>query len=127
MLIEFCCLVVALYSKGSGKNTNHAAIKQVDIVTSISYVGVQVYQQMLRQQFRSLPIQTLTLGTKQFQPLPSTSILYRFTKPSKQNTRNNNIELEQADFNIYTTLLDKNHDKLAEAIKQFAKRGPRKK
>jgi hypothetical protein len=43
--------VIALYSKGGGKNGKHAGVPNVTNVASISYAGFQVFQRMHRQLF----------------------------------------------------------------------------
>ena len=65
-----------LYSKGPGKNTNHAAVNTVNNMASISYVGIQVFQQTHRHMFASVPNATTIFNTSQFQLMPSTSVLY---------------------------------------------------
>jgi hypothetical protein len=47
-------VVIALYSKGGGKNGKHAGVPNVTNVASISYAGFQVFQRMHHQLFQPI-------------------------------------------------------------------------
>ncbi|KAG1813578.1 uncharacterized protein BJ212DRAFT_1241491, partial [Suillus subaureus] len=47
--------VIAIYSKGGGKNGKHAAVDKADAIAGVSYLGVHIYQQHFHRHFRSIP------------------------------------------------------------------------
>ena len=112
--------MIALYSKGGGKNGKHAAVPDVANVASVSYAGFQVFQRMYRQLFQPITSATITFSTNQYCLLPSTSILCRLS--ATPQARNNNIELHSDDLRIYNTL-EESLGTLEAAMKLFAKRG----
>src|SRR5882762_11475690 len=105
--------VIALYSKGGGKNGKHAAVSSISNVAAISYVGVQVFQRMHRHIFRPVTSATVLFGTNHYQLLPSTSLLCRLSAPP--HAKNNNIEIQTDDLHIFNTL-DKDVKKVEAAI-----------
>jgi len=112
--------IIALYSKGGGKNGKHAAIPNVSNVAGISYVGVQVFQRMHRQIFRPVTSSTISFGTMHYQLLPSKSLLCRLS--SSPQVKNDSIEIHADDLRIFDTL-DNNVKTIEAAAKLFSKRG----
>ena len=84
-------VVIALYSKGGGKNGKHAGVPNVTNVASISYAGFQVFQRMHRQLFQPITSATIAFSTNQYHLLPSTSILCIL--PAVPQAGNNSIEI----------------------------------
>jgi len=82
--------VIALYLKGGGKNGKHAAVSSISNVVAISYVGVQVFQQMHRHIFRPVTSATVSFGTKHYRFCRQTSLLCRLS--ALPHAKNNNIE-----------------------------------
>src|ERR1700683_3122207 len=113
-------VVIALYSKGGGKNGKHAAVPNVANVASVSYAGFQVFQRMHCQLFRPITSATVAFSTNQYLLMPSTSILCRLS--AIPQARNNDIEIHSEDLRIYNTL-DESSRQLEAAMKLFAKRG----
>ncbi|KAG2140674.1 hypothetical protein DEU56DRAFT_911741 [Suillus clintonianus] len=95
--------VIAIYSKGGGKNGKHAAVDKADTIAGVSYLGVQIYQQHFRCHFRSIPDATAMYQCNQFAFIPSTAFFYLM------------------EFDILSTALPQ----LAEAAKLFRKRTSR--
>ena len=113
-------IVIALYSKGSGKNGKHAAVPNVTNVASVSYAGFQIFQCMHRQLFRPITSATVAFSTNQYLLMPSTSILCRLS--AIPQARNNDIEIHSEDWRIYNTL-DVSSRQLEATMKLFAKWG----
>ncbi|KAG2152842.1 hypothetical protein DEU56DRAFT_977227 [Suillus clintonianus] len=111
--------VVAIYSKGGGKNGKHGAVESVDAIAAISYLGVQLYQQHFRQYFRSLPDATSIFQCRQFVFLPSTAFLCLLTSAPKVTP--SGLELVPADVSAFETLHHAS-PRLTEAAKLFRKR-----
>ncbi|KAG2145165.1 hypothetical protein DEU56DRAFT_899942 [Suillus clintonianus] len=111
--------VVAIYSKGGGKNGKHGAVESVDAIAAISYLGVQLYQQHFRQYFRSLPDATSIFQCRQFAFLPSTAFLCLLTSAPKVTP--SGLELVPADVSAFETLHHAS-PRLTEAAKLFRKR-----
>jgi len=112
-------LVLALYSKGGGKNGKHTAVPQVSNVVAISYAGVQVFQQMHHRHFRPVTSVTAAFGTKQFLLLPSTSLLCCLSANLRVQP-NNFVEIHMEELCIYDTLA-REVKKLEVAMKMFMK------
>ena len=112
--------VIALYSKGDGKNGKHAAILNVSNVAAISYIGVQVFQRMHHQIFCPVTSSTISFGTKHYQLLLSKSLLCRLS--SSPQVKNDNIKIHAEDLRIFNTL-DNNVKTIEAAMKLFSKRG----
>ncbi|KAG2049891.1 hypothetical protein BDR06DRAFT_955499 [Suillus hirtellus] len=114
--------VIAIYSKGGGKNGKHTAVDKADAIAGVSYLGVQIYQQHFHRHFRSIPDATAVFQCNHFAFLPSTALLCLLS--SKPNLTHSGLELAPADhtdFDILSTALPQ----LAEVAKLFRKRTSR--
>ena len=67
--------MIALYSKTGGKNGKHAAVTESSNISGLSYVGLQLFENMLNRQFRPIPEGTALFQTWQFALVPPISIL----------------------------------------------------
>ena len=67
--------VIALYSKTGGKNGKHAAVTESSNISGLSYVGLQVFKNMLNCQFQPTPEGTALFQTWQFALVPPISVL----------------------------------------------------
>ena len=68
-------LVLAIYSKSGGKNGKHSSIMKSSNISAVSYFVLQVFEQMVTQQFRSIPEKLQSLQSNQFTLLPSSAFL----------------------------------------------------
>jgi hypothetical protein len=68
-------LVLAIYSKSGGKNGKHSSIVKSSNISAVSYFVLQVFEQMVSQQFRSIPEKLQSLQSKKFTLLPSSAFL----------------------------------------------------
>ena len=116
--------VIALYMKTSKKNGHHSAVPCVANVAVISYLGVQIFQQLHNYIFRNTTNSTAPFGTKHFQLLPSTHLLARLVGKTTFS-RNGNLEIAADDFQIFRSLCNE-PEKFKVAIKLFAQRGKNK-
>jgi hypothetical protein len=112
--------VIALYSKGAGKNGKHAAVPAISNIAAISYVGLQVFQRMHRHIFRPVTSATVCFGTNQYQLLPSTSLLCWLS--ASPQVKNNNVEIQTDDLRTFGAL-KRDVKKLEAAVKLFLKQG----
>ena len=115
--------MIALYSKGAGKNGKHAAVPAVSNIAAISYVGFQVFQRMHRHIFRPVTSATVRFGTNHYQLLPSTSLLCRLS--ASPQVKNNNVEIQTDDLRTFD-VLERDVKKVEAAMKLFSKRGKAK-
>ena len=106
--------MIALYSKGAGKNGKHAAVPAVSDIAAISYASLQIFQ------FRPVTSATVRFGTNHFQLLPSTSLLCRLS--ASPQVKNNNVEIQTDDLRTFDAL-ERDVKKLEAAMKLFSKRG----
>ncbi|KAH7904959.1 hypothetical protein BJ138DRAFT_844658 [Hygrophoropsis aurantiaca] len=65
--------VIAINSKGGGKNGKHAVVSHVDAIAATSSIAVQVYQNLIGLRFHAIPDATALFQTHQFALLLSTS------------------------------------------------------
>jgi hypothetical protein len=63
-----------MYSKGGGKNGKHAWVPDSTTITSLSYLAVQIYMQVIHRQFTA--ITTGHLQAKKYALITSHSFLY---------------------------------------------------
>ena len=68
-------LVLAIYSKSEGKNGKHSSIVKSSNISAVSYFVLQVFKQMVSQQFWSIPEKLQSLQSKKFTLLPSSAFL----------------------------------------------------
>ena len=112
--------MIALYSKGAGKNGKHAAVPAVSDIAAISYAGLHIFQRMHWHIFRPVTSATVRFGTNHFQLLPSTSLLCRLS--ASPQVKNNNVEIQTDDLRTFDAL-ERDVKKLEAAMKLFLKRG----
>lgn len=67
--------VLAIYSKSGGKNGKHSSIMKSSNISAVSYFVLQVFEQMVSQQFRSIPEKLQSLQSNKFTLLPSSAFL----------------------------------------------------
>ena len=94
-------LVIALYSKTGGKNGKHAAITDSSAISTVSYIGVQVFEHMYGRQFRVIPEATALFFTKQFALLPPISFLSTLSSPPDIPSSSNHLELSLEGISIF--------------------------
>ncbi|KAF7972553.1 hypothetical protein HWV62_17764 [Athelia sp. TMB] len=112
--------VIALYSKGGGKNGKHAAVPDVSNVGAVSYTGMQIFEQMHRQAFRSITSETARFSTNFFQLLPPQNVLTRLV-PAMTKLRHGALEICTEDLKLFSTL-SKEVVQVESAMKLFRKR-----
>ncbi|KAH7904198.1 hypothetical protein BJ138DRAFT_1240158 [Hygrophoropsis aurantiaca] len=112
--------VITLYTKGAGKNGKHSAVLQVDTITAISYVGVQLFQQLFRQQFRAIPEATALFQCHQFAHLPSMAFLCVLVQSLKITPTG--FDLNATDLTLFETLKSASA-KLTNVVKISRRRG----
>ncbi|KAJ7292486.1 hypothetical protein C8J57DRAFT_1456964 [Mycena rebaudengoi] len=111
--------VIELYSKGGGKNGKHEPVTESNIITAISYASVQVFEHQHGAQFRSIPLATAVLQTKQFAHIPSINFLCLISAPKPVTI---GLELTQDDAQRFKALMS-GTSRVEEAMKLFRKRG----
>ncbi|KAJ6555722.1 hypothetical protein B0H10DRAFT_2122627 [Mycena sp. CBHHK59/15] len=94
--------IIALYSKGGGKNGKHNAIERHHNISAVSYLGVQVFEHSYGRQFREIPQATARLQTMQFRFLPPFTFLCRLSGSPKAN--GSGLELTLPDANLFQEL-----------------------
>jgi hypothetical protein len=53
-----------MYSKTGGKNGKHAAITQSSNISAVSYIGLQLFENVINRQFRAIPEATALFQTR---------------------------------------------------------------
>ncbi|KIJ59917.1 hypothetical protein HYDPIDRAFT_170487 [Hydnomerulius pinastri MD-312] len=114
--------VIALYSKGGGKNGKHGAALKADHIAALSYVGVQVYQQYFRQTFRAVTDETAKFQTHQFAFLPSIMFLCTLNSTPEITHSGSELTVSVADLALFEAL-KRAENNISEAGKLFRKRG----
>jgi hypothetical protein len=70
-------LVIALYSKSTGKGSKHAAVSDADNVNALSNIMLQVYEHSAPGQLSNHTMKTSILRTNQFAIIQPPSLLMR--------------------------------------------------
>lgn len=107
-----------MYSKGGGKNGNHACIDASTNISGVSYLALQVFQQSQLRYFTHTTDATSLLQTKQFVHLPSINLLTVISPPMVTAM---GLELSEGDFEVFTQL-KKIVSQLLGATKDYGKR-----
>jgi len=93
-------------------------------VAVISYVGVQIFQQLYNCIFQDTTNSITHFGTKQFQLLPSIHLLTRLIGKTA-HSQNNNLEIVPDDLQVFRMLCNKSK-KSKVAMKSFGQQGKNK-
>ncbi|KAF5341928.1 hypothetical protein D9611_001095 [Ephemerocybe angulata] len=115
--------VITLYQKTAGKNGKHGAITDSSVITAVSYLGVQVFENTRPNYFSMYPRQTALLRTLCFSQIPSSQVLLRLSpkniKPSHPNK--NTLVMDSATYTQFADL-KKQEAKLVDAVKLYKAR-----
>ncbi|KAJ7263477.1 hypothetical protein C8J57DRAFT_1070505 [Mycena rebaudengoi] len=111
--------VFQLYSKGGGKNGRHKPVTESPMITAISYLSVEVFENHHATVF-SIPTATSFLRTKQFAHIPSNNLLCVLSQTPKPLPTGLSLFPEDAErFKI----LQRGVTKFHKAMVLFRKRG----
>lgn len=119
-IIHWTSSVIALYSKTGGKNGKHAAVTESSNISGLSYVGLQVFENMVNRRFRPTPEGTALFQTWQFALVPSISVLCVLHRSPIVGTAHD-IEVSVEDSQIFRGLRA-GKDRVLLALKQLRKR-----
>ena len=90
-------------------------------ISTVSYIGVQVFEHMYGRQFRVIPKATALFFTKQFALLPPISFLSTLSSPPDIPSNSNHLELSLEDISIFRKL-QAGHSRFEKAMTLFRKR-----
>ena len=96
--------VISIYTKNNGKNVKHAWASDAENICAISYLGIQVFEHMHRQQFRAVPQDLTFLQAKRFVLLHPSAFLCTLNHEPRFLMEGSNLIISEGDFQRYTQL-----------------------
>ncbi|KAF8207331.1 hypothetical protein K438DRAFT_1962263 [Mycena galopus ATCC 62051] len=115
--------IFGIHSKGGGKYGKHEPVTDSSNISALSKISVQVFENLHGAQFRSIPLATAVVQTKQFAHIPPIQFLCLLSAPARLIPTG--IELTQEDAARFKSLTG-GLGKFNEAMKLFRKRGKKK-